>query len=161
HPAPPVAADANRPAPARFDPCPESGPGSPPAVPARRRAGDLRPRTESTRAPAPAGPAPGGPPGRPRSPVAGRFARPPRSGRTPHRPSGPAPPPAADSPCRGPCSCRGRLLPDGTNAVQFPLDRPQPTIELLGDLLVGIAFHLQQGDRPQPGVGQPVEELPV
>src|SRR5262249_59271180 len=87
--------------------------------------------------------------GSPRSWGPGRRGRPPRTAGTPRRRGGPGPAAGGASSGVGGCASWGLVLPDVLDEVQPPLYRPPGTAQALSDLLVGVAFHFQQGNGAQ------------
>src|SRR5262249_5212032 len=97
-------------------------------------------------------PCPGTPPGAAASPP----SRPPRSGHRSVRSAARRPGKAAAA---GVCRSRLRLLaPDEANRIQLAGHGPPRAVEPLGDLVVAVAFHLEDGDLAQALVAEQVEE---
>src|SRR5262249_15222221 len=100
-------------------------------------------------------PARGGPPGA----AAARPARPPRSGRRPARSAGPH-----RGSARGGAAFRSRrrlLAPEDANGVHLPRHRAAGAAELVGDLVVAVAFHLPDGHLAERVVAEQLEQPPV
>src|SRR5262249_37388180 len=81
---------------------------------------------------------------------------PPRSGRRPGRSA--APRPARGWAAQGCRSWRRLLAPDDANRLQLARHRPPRAVEPPGDLVVGEAFHLPEGDLAQGVVGEQLEQ---